>query len=225
MLVRTNALADEFNGTKESNLPKKTAAVLRLLHRSASWYQRGNMKRAFDAAEAALGRLVVESEALTESCLTRRTFHRLLGGWGGRQTSTGCVSVCLQERDAGKLVRRRLVLCQSKDRGTPVARGRSRPETAQAAPSSGETTSAKVENGLSQKAEHLAGTVHSAKGRTLENVVLLVNPKVRDADCPSVAWWPPGNGAPGDSEERRVALVAVTRARSGVYLLAPDTVC
>lgn len=63
-------------------------------------------------------------------------------------------------------------------------------------------------------------TVHSVKGETHE-LTLLVCPPARRDRCPSVIWW---SEAPKDLEERRIAYVAITRARSAlVVLVCSDT--
>ncbi len=54
-------------------------------------------------------------------------------------------------------------------------------------------------------------TVHGAKGKTLATVVYFI-PKVKADACPSKTWWTE------DSEERRVAFVAVTRASRAFML-------
>jgi len=60
-------------------------------------------------------------------------------------------------------------------------------------------------------------TIHEAKGREFEAVVLYC-PEPRNVagapNCPSLAWW----ASPADSEEREVAFVAATRAKSLLVL-------
>lgn len=55
-------------------------------------------------------------------------------------------------------------------------------------------------------------TVHAAKGRTLDTVIYFVPEIKKDDKCPSAEWWAE------DSEERRVAFVAITRASKAFVL-------
>ncbi len=57
-------------------------------------------------------------------------------------------------------------------------------------------------------------TIHQVKGDEFECVVILVpKPDNNNSPCPSIEWWPEG-----PSEERRVAFVAVSRAKKTLVL-------
>lgn len=51
-------------------------------------------------------------------------------------------------------------------------------------------------------------TIHKVKGAEFDTVILFV-PKTTKGNCPSIEWWP---GAT-DADERRIAYVAVSRAK------------
>lgn len=55
-------------------------------------------------------------------------------------------------------------------------------------------------------------TVHGAKGQTHDTTLFFVTRPNRDSSCPSISWFD------GESEERRIAFVAATRARGNFVL-------
>jgi DNA helicase-2/ATP-dependent DNA helicase PcrA len=58
-------------------------------------------------------------------------------------------------------------------------------------------------------------TIHKVKGAEFDTVVLFVRkPHKTHARCPSIEWWADDNGA----EERRIAFVAVSRAKQHLIL-------
>lgn len=58
-------------------------------------------------------------------------------------------------------------------------------------------------------------TVHGAKGQTHDTTLYFVGSPTKDSPCPSITWFEP------NSEERRVAFVAATRARNNFVLCVP----
>ena len=62
-------------------------------------------------------------------------------------------------------------------------------------------------------------TVHKVKGAEFETVVIFAPKPSKGDPCPSVEWWKPD----GDGEERRVAFVAVSRAKQKLVLCVHTT--
>jgi superfamily I DNA/RNA helicase len=62
-------------------------------------------------------------------------------------------------------------------------------------------------------------TIHKVKGAEFDTVVFFV-PKTAKNKCPSIQWWSDDDGG----EERRIAFVAVSRAKQRFVLCLHSTV-
>jgi len=65
------------------------------------------------------------------------------------------------------------------------------------------------------KPADIVTTIHKVKGAEYDTVLIFARkPHKSQAPCPSVEWWP----VAGDTEERRIAFVAVSRAKQHLIL-------
>jgi len=219
LVARSNAIVNKLNGGPISEYPKFKSKPIANLHDGVNAMRRGNMRRAYTLAEAALGWCLFGTESPSNDDLIllntdlfqwrkfvvqillevdRGVDGETLYEWGDRVRAT--ITSTLQDLGWWAM--------------SPLPRSPRRPNKAN-------TENEFRDNWVvTPETEHRASkgratTVHSVKGETHDSTIFYVPKASNHNFCPSEAWW---SHHEQFAEERRIAYVAATRPRD-VFVL------
>jgi DNA helicase-2/ATP-dependent DNA helicase PcrA len=214
ILARRNDEVNELLGEAVTIEPRFQSSLLQALFRAGRYYRAGQTRYALATAEAGLARLMFgggppTKEELDRVGITRLGWRKLVGAailvaeqylpgesaydWGLRIYSA--IRDIIRTAGLDQLVSNRRLR-----RLSPKLKHVLLPEAPRVS---------HVNEQVQVK------TVHGAKGETHHTTIYYVSqPRRRDA-CPSELWW---STSQESEEERRIAFVAVTRARKNAAL-------
>ena len=216
ILARRNEEVEQLLGGAAARPPGFQSSLLKALFRARRYYRTGQVRTAVAIAEAALARMVFGGGPPTKEELERVGITPL--EW---RKTVGSVLLAAERSlpgdsayDWGERVRDEVIQI-IRDTGWPERIGsiklprRRPPAKTKRVPLHDAARTSLVQQQLEIK------TVHGAKGETHHTTIYYVPKPRRDDACPSALWW---CGSTEAEEERRIAFVAVTRARKNFVL-------
>lgn len=219
LLVRRNSEVNQLLGRAKRASPEFYCRPVELLYRAVQAIHDKRMTRARVLTEAALGRVLLGTEAPTEEELTRVGLPRPEWRYGLTQLLFAAAAVTDPEENAYTWGCRMLeeMAALFERRGWTEIRELKMPKRPR------RSTEDRPRPSAPQDSDEVGGslaiqTVHATKGET-HYITLLFIPKGQAKLCPSKTWWP---GPEDDGEERRVAFVAASRPKHSFILVVHE---
>jgi DNA helicase II / ATP-dependent DNA helicase PcrA len=218
LLVRSNAEVNQLLGKAKRSTPDFYCRPVDSLYKAAQAVHDGRMARAKALTEAALGRVLLGTEAPTEEELARVGLAQPEWRFGVTQMLFAAVDVPAQENAyvwGCRMLEEMALLFERRGWSAlrePKMPKRPRSNTQDQPPPLARREADEVDGALAIQ------TVHATKGETHHTTLFFI-PKRQMKQCPSATWWP---GSDEDSEERRVAFVAASRPKHTFILIVHE---
>ena len=222
-ITRLNKTIYDFSKKKKKDLSTLGCPALTLMSHAVQAFYQGSNVKAFGLAESAISLWLFKYEGITEEDLSIKQV--IFDDW--KELIVSCLLDCVKinefltyekwQTEAGAKIEERI---KNSSLQTIIPTNHLKPKNYK----KGRDKRCCDEQmtiffpSLRKKTDvPLLQTIHSVKGQTHDATVLVIPPISRGKNqCPSDLWW---SEDLKDSEERRIAYVALTRSRKDLYLV------
>ncbi len=224
VVARATATVERLAGRRTQEAASLHCRPLYHVQRGVSFFRGGRITTALAAATAALSQVFFQHEGVAEQDLVEYGVEPQ--EW--KKLAASCLlkanaiepdgSLYEWQEAVGQMLDQELASFAAKRKQLSFTAGRLKPQKRKGwSTPSEKVIGAKAMDGASVHGFPVQ-TVHSVKGETHHTTIFVCPPFNHGAEvrhCPSVVWWATTDG---DSEERRIAYVAMTRASENLIV-------